>query len=482
MVQGGWRPERRGPSKMQVKLHCDDLRQALVKAMQEVQGLEGSVQQLQDRMNQHEQDFEERAQVDGRLKAVREEIRACQLDLETHALLKKDGLSAASLQARLRQLQQEMRAHQQDIQLLEDSLQPFEADKLAVALEGKQAELFEVEESIRRAQAAARQQQEQCQAANQQLQAVQQKSRDQRSALSTLSQHLTAAKQLREGIVKQQSRLQALAADNANHPSKPSASAGPEPAAPADAAKPLSLEELSQAVKNCTQQHKAVARLQASGWEALGHPPAAAEKAALASSCTGTSVHERSRARRAAHRAHLQQLETLRGAVATLEEYIAGYNGMVVHTNNEMAGSIMSLFQSLVGEILPKYAFEAQLQGTDAHEGLHLKYSQSGGEGEAAWTSSLDALSGGQRTLISLAFILASNIAGSGCGVLLMDEVDAALDEANQHLVGRLFRHMLTSKGSGCTQVLCVSHNAALQELCSHLVSLRPAQAKKARH
>ena len=50
----------------------------------------------------------------------------------------------------------------------------------------------------------------------------------------------------------------------------------------------------------------------------------------------------------------------------------------MVHTNNEMAGSIMALFQSLVAEILPKYAFEAQLQGTDAHEGLQLKYAQSG--------------------------------------------------------------------------------------------------------
>ena len=35
---------------------------------------------------------------------------------------------------------------------MEDNLQPFEADKLAAALECKQSELFEVEESIQRAQ------------------------------------------------------------------------------------------------------------------------------------------------------------------------------------------------------------------------------------------------------------------------------------------------------------------------------------------
>ena len=63
MVQGGWRPERWGNSKMQVKLRCDELRQALAKAEQEVHSLECSVQQLQDRVNQHEQGLEERAQV-----------------------------------------------------------------------------------------------------------------------------------------------------------------------------------------------------------------------------------------------------------------------------------------------------------------------------------------------------------------------------------------------------------------------------------
>lgn len=57
-----------------------------------------------------------------------------------------------------------------------------------------------------------------------------------------------------------------------------------------------------------------------------------------------------------------------------------------------------------------------------------------GGEGPEGSVpqGTLEQLSGGQRTLVSLALFLASAWAGSHSSVLLMDEVDAALDEHNQ--------------------------------------------------
>ncbi len=50
----------------------------------------------------------------------------------------------------------------------------------------------------------------------------------------------------------------------------------------------------------------------------------------------------------------------------------------VVETNNDMAASIMSLFKSLVAEILPRFAFSIELQGANAHHGVRLKYAQKG--------------------------------------------------------------------------------------------------------
>ena len=74
---------------------------------------------------------------------------------------------------------------------------------------------------------------------------------------------------------------------------------------------------------------------------------------------------------------------------------------------------------------------------------------------------------GGQRTLISLAFVLA--IACSGRSFLyLVDEVDAALDELNQQRVAALVHQELAHKGRG--QVLCVSHHPAFQSYADHIL------------
>ena len=50
----------------------------------------------------------------------------------------------------------------------------------------------------------------------------------------------------------------------------------------------------------------------------------------------------------------------------------------------------------------------------------------------AAGLGSLEQLSGGQRSLVSLSLLLAAAQEGSHSSVLLLDEVDAALDENNQ--------------------------------------------------
>jgi chromosome segregation ATPase len=89
------------------------------------------------------------------------------------------------------------------------------------------------------------------------------------------------------------------------------------------------------------------------------------------------------------------------------------------------------------------------------------------------WQHNLGQLSGGQRTLVSLAMLLAVACAGgSSTGLLLLDEVDAALDEHNTARAAALLRQLAHG---GC-QVLCVTHNAAFQGCCDGFIRVsKPA-------
>jgi len=71
----------------------------------------------------------------------------------------------------------------------------------------------------------------------------------------------------------------------------------------------------------------------------------------------------------------------------------------------------------------------------------------------------LDALSGGEKTLVAIAFVLAL-AAGRPAPFYLLDEVDAALDKANSERLARLLREFAKN-----AQVIVVSHN---EELVRH--------------
>ncbi len=71
----------------------------------------------------------------------------------------------------------------------------------------------------------------------------------------------------------------------------------------------------------------------------------------------------------------------------------------------------------------------------------------------------LDALSGGERALVAIAFVLAL-AAGRPAPFYLLDEVDAALDKANSERLARLLREFAKN-----AQVIVVSHN---EELVRH--------------
>ncbi|MEP0814449.1 MAG: AAA family ATPase [bacterium] len=78
----------------------------------------------------------------------------------------------------------------------------------------------------------------------------------------------------------------------------------------------------------------------------------------------------------------------------------------------------------------------------------------------------LRALSGGERSLVFLALFLAAHSMGES-GFCIMDEVDAALDDANILRLGRLIDHI-----AGGTQFILVTHNKRTMELADALVGV----------
>jgi chromosome segregation ATPase len=79
------------------------------------------------------------------------------------------------------------------------------------------------------------------------------------------------------------------------------------------------------------------------------------------------------------------------------------------------------------------------------------------------WSGNMSELSEGQRSLCALAYVLAAACAGVAPAVLLVDEVDAALDGVNQSRVGDMLRHVAAHKGC---QVWAVSHSEAFHGCC----------------
>jgi ABC-type Mn2+/Zn2+ transport system ATPase subunit len=61
-------------------------------------------------------------------------------------------------------------------------------------------------------------------------------------------------------------------------------------------------------------------------------------------------------------------------------------------------------------------------------------------------------------------------VSGRG-SVFLLDEVDAALDEANQQNVGLLLKRLDAAYNRHC-QILCVTHNSSFISLCDKIIQV----------
>lgn len=83
-----------------------------------------------------------------------------------------------------------------------------------------------------------------------------------------------------------------------------------------------------------------------------------------------------------------------------------------------------------------------------------------------AWSSELRELSGGQRTLLSVALLVSCSLRNPA-SLLVMDELDAALDERNTEVVARLMARIAQR-----TQVLAISHRSEFQKLATKRIAI----------
>ena len=110
----------------------------------------------------------------------------------------------------------------------------------------------------------------------------------------------------------------------------------------------------------------------------------------------------------------------------------------------------------------------------EAIEEVHFAVRTRGTDGEGvAWKTSTVELSGGQRTLLGLAFVLA--IAKyQPSPVYILDEVDAALDEGNQAKVAQLVSQVLGHE-QRC-QTIAISHHADFQRGAARVTEIGKKQ------
>jgi chromosome segregation ATPase len=171
---------------------------------------------------------------------------------------------------------------------------------------------------------------------------------------------------------------------------------------------------------------------------------------------------------------HLQtaesQLATLQQAsdvmhadIGKAETYADDVNDMVFH-------QVARHFKATMAHILPKLACEVSLLGEHASGGISVSVTAaSDDDSTCVQPKTLQELSGGQKSLCSLAYILAASMAGMSPGTLLVDEVDAALDDVNQTRVAA----MLTKccHDNGC-QIWAASHSSAFHVHCDCFIQV----------
>ncbi|KAG7673011.1 hypothetical protein Ndes2437B_g01117 [Nannochloris sp. 'desiccata'] len=182
------------------------------------------------------------------------------------------------------------------------------------------------------------------------------------------------------------------------------------------------------------------------------------------------------------------QADTMHGVALKLAEGVQLMNPHAEKFNESVFDTVAAFFRDLTAQLLPGIELRVTRvkdddQGAATHRnGAQFSYRrQNGGTQKGNWVTGLEALSGGQKTLISLAYLVSAKTVGGptlsfSSSVLLADEVDAALDSTNQEQAARLLLMLCSKKDrssrSPLAQVICISHSPIFQQLCDTVIKL----------
>lgn len=166
-----------------------------------------------------------------------------------------------------------------------------------------------------------------------------------------------------------------------------------------------------------------------------------------------------------------ERLQILQDAMTLLQADMAASREAVISINDAVFAHAAAAFSSAMAAALPTFQFRVQAVGASASDGVQVSFCKVEAESsqDKAWSTNLGELSGGQRSLCALAFLLAASTAGIAPSVLLVDEVDAALDDVNQTRVGEMLQQC--SQQFSC-QVWAVSHSTVFHSWCSTFIKV----------
>eukprot|EP00904_Undaria_pinnatifida_P001449 jgi/Undpi1/11304/HiC_scaffold_30.g13602.m1 len=175
-----------------------------------------------------------------------------------------------------------------------------------------------------------------------------------------------------------------------------------------------------------------------------------------------------------------QQLESVLEGTRQLEKGVVACEGRMREANETCYASVREELRTLFGALCRNKTADLVMVGTKLEDGLRLvvrnvnvsatahlpSTSDDVSAASAAAERSPKELSGGQQALLGLALVLALS-SYQAPPLCLLDEVDAALDEANQAAAARLVA-MAFQDG----QALCVSHHGNFHRQGSHAVAV----------
>ena len=154
-----------------------------------------------------------------------------------------------------------------------------------------------------------------------------------------------------------------------------------------------------------------------------------------------------------------KSIEQLTMGIKAMRSRVSDANSLAVR---KVSAATKAIFEAIVPSMEVGVVCDdpGQLAESGAHFRLRIKGTTGG------WLDGPQELSGGQRTLLNLSLLLAIAQHRPSM-VLLMDEVDAALDESNASRVASLLKEL-----SKTVQVIAISHRPEMHRAADHIVRL----------